>query len=301
LILLRADCDGLLVIDKPTGLTSRDVVNRALAWFPRKTRLGHTGTLDPLATGVLVLCVGPATRLAEYVQRMSKVYRAGIKLGAVSDTDDADGEIKPVACANAPAREEVLTALSKFKGAIEQVPPAYSAAHVAGRRAYDLARKGKEVSLTPRTIVVYSIDLLAYEYPRLEIEVHCGKGTYIRSIARDLGERLGCGGYITSLRRTRVGSFCCEDACALDISAEVARQRLLPVARAVEELPKITLPAEQAAQLVHGRSVPPPAGCDPNGSEAAIFDGSGRLLAVAEISGGLLRPSRVLVGGSGGE
>src|SRR5262249_2168360 len=169
---------GVLVLDKPGGITSRAAVDRAQRWFPPGTRLGHTGTLDPLATGVLALCVGVATRLTEYGQRMNKPSRTGLLLGAQSDTDDADGTITPVAEAQAPQRAVVERALAGFIGEIEQVPPAYSAAKVTGRRAYDLARQGEEVVLQPRRVRIYGIDLLAYDYPRLELEVRCGKGTY---------------------------------------------------------------------------------------------------------------------------
>ena len=143
--------DGLLVLDKPGGVTSRDAVDRALRWFPRGTRIGHTGTLDPLATGVLVLCLGAATRLAEYVQRMSKTYRAGLRLGARSDTDDADGVVTPVDRRRRRLSTTVAAALAGFVGEIDQTPPAFSAAKVAGRRAYDLARQGLEVDLRPRS------------------------------------------------------------------------------------------------------------------------------------------------------
>src|SRR5947209_1897894 len=168
---------GLLVIDKPGGLTSRDVVDRAGRWFPRGTRLGHTGTLDPLATGVLVLCAGAATRLGEYVQRMPKTYQAGILLGARSTTDDADGDFETVAVERPPDRAAVARALEGFLGDIDQVPPAFSAAKVGGRRAYRTARRGEPVTLQPRRVHIDRIELLAYEYPRLDVEVHCGKGT----------------------------------------------------------------------------------------------------------------------------
>src|SRR5438105_1078430 len=193
--------NGLLVIDKPSGMTSRDVVNRVQRWFPRKTKLGHTGTLDPLATGVLVVCVGNATRLAEYVQRMPKTYSATIVLGARSDTDDADGTVTPAPGIAAPPLRQLRDALGAFVGTIAQVPPQFSAAKVTGRRAYALARRGKDVALTARPVTEHAIDLLRYEYPLLELEVRCGKGTYIRALARDLGERLDCGGYIQALRR----------------------------------------------------------------------------------------------------
>ena len=164
--------DGLLVLDKPGGLTSRAAVDRALAWLPRGTRVGHTGTLDPLATGVLVLTVGQATRLAEYVQRMAKTYLSTFLLDARSDTDGADGTVEPVAVEGPPPeRGQIGAALRGFVGDIEQVPPAYSAAKVTGRRAYELARRGEEVALAPRRVRVYGIDVLAYEFPRVRVRV----------------------------------------------------------------------------------------------------------------------------------
>jgi tRNA pseudouridine55 synthase len=292
---------GLLVLDKPGGMTSRAAVDRALRWFPRGTRLGHTGTLDPLATGVLVLCVGAATRLTEYVQDMAKTYRTRVRLGARSDTDDADGTVTPVAVGRPPEQAEVEQALAAFVGDIDQVPPAYSAAKVTGRRAYDLARQGEEVTLRPRRVCVYGIDLLAYEYPRLELEVRCGKGTYIRSLARDLGERLGCGGLVEVLRRTRVGPF--EAANALSPEAATARARLLPVAAAVGELPRVTLDAADVSRLRQGQAVLLDAGALPAGEEAAVFDRAGHLIAVAarDRERRLLRPGRVLPPEQAGE
>src|SRR5262249_38245272 len=246
---------GLLVIDKPGGMTSRAAVDRAQGWFPRGTRIGHTGTLDPLATGVLVLCVGVATRLCEYVQRMEKVYRAGIRLGARSDTDDADGIVTPAAVTTPPDRERVAEALRAFIGEIDQVPPAYSAAKVTGRRAYALARRGDDVQLAPRKVEVYEITLRDYEYPLLDVEVRCGKGTYIRSLARDLGERLGCGGLIQTLRRFRVGRFSVDDALSLDADKSSARARLRPLDEAVAALPRITLADAEIARLRQGQEI----------------------------------------------
>ncbi len=291
---------GLLVLDKPGGLTSRDAVDRAQRWFPRGTKIGHTGTLDPLATGVLVLCIGTATRLTEYVQQMSKTYRAGLLLGSRSDTDDADGTITEVAGALPPERETVAQRLQEFVGEIEQVPPAYSAAKVTGRRAYDLARQGHEVSLQARRIQIYGIDLLAYDYPRLELEVRCGKGTYIRSLARDLGERLGCGALIETLRRTRVGIFTERDALGLETEAVTAHRRLLPLSAAVAELPWITLQTEDTARLRQGRGISLEAAAElreplRQGQEVATFD-RGVLVAIAgvDLQRRLLLPVKVL-------
>jgi tRNA pseudouridine55 synthase len=289
---------GLLVLDKPTGMTSRAAVNRVQRWFPRGTRLGHTGTLDPLATGVLVLCVGPATRLTEYVQDMEKTYRTRLLLGAGSDTDDADGAISAVPGAVEPGQVAVEEALCAFVGEIVQVPPAYSAAHVAGRRAYDLARGGEKVQLPPRRVQVHDITLLAYAYPRLELEVCCGKGTYIRSLARDLGDCLGCGALVETLRRTRIGPFDESAALVLDADRETARSRLLPVAAAVADLPRVEVAAEQARRLRQGQDISYPGLALPAGAAVAVFDGASELVAIARVSAetGHLRPVKVLAG-----
>jgi tRNA pseudouridine55 synthase len=294
---------GLLVLDKPGGLTSRDAVDRALRWFPRGTRVGHTGTLDPLATGVLVLCVGSATRLTEYVQDMPKRYQTVLRLGARSDTDDADGTVTPVGGAVPPDREAVARALQGFVGVIDQVPPAFSAAKVTGQRAYDLARRGAEVSLQARRVQIYGIDLLTYDYPRLEMTVHCGKGTYIRALARDLGERLGCGAYVEVLRRTSVGPFQAADAVLLDGDAATARARLLPLAAAVAGLPCLTLEEGEAARLRQGQGIPLRDSLNravkmEGSQEVAVFDAAGNLVAVAAVDRArrLLRPTKVLPG-----
>jgi tRNA pseudouridine55 synthase len=293
------DHDGLLVLDKPGGITSRAAVDRALRWFPRGTRMGHTGTLDPLATGVLVLCLGAATRLTEYVQRMGKTYRTVLRLGARSDTDDADGAITPVAGATPPEPAAVAAALAGFVGTVAQVPPAYSAAKVTGRRAYDLARQGQDVTLQARPVQIHGIDVLRYEYPLLELEVRCGKGTYIRSLARDLGERLGCGALVQALRRTRVGPFTAAEGVPPEADAAAARARLLPLARAVAELPRVALPERELRRLRNGRAVPIPGaraeGTTDEGDEVAVFDAAGALAAVARLSRAerLLRPEKV--------
>jgi tRNA pseudouridine55 synthase len=293
---MKADAlHGLLVLDKPGGMTSRAAVDAALRWFPRGTRVGHTGTLDPLATGVLVLCVGVATRLTEYVQDMAKVYRAGLLLGSRSDTDDADGTVTPVVVEQPPTRTEVENQLRTFVGAVEQVPPQFSAAHVAGRRAHDLARRGEQVALQPRRVRIDGIDVLDFAYPHLEIEVRCGKGTYIRSLARDLGERLGCGALVQALRRTRVGPFDVAQGLALDADAATACARLLPVAAAVAELPAVTVSAAQARALGQGKELPV-AVAAADGAAVAVFNAAGALVAVAtyEEKYQQLRPAKVL-------
>jgi tRNA pseudouridine55 synthase len=286
--------DGLLILDKPSGITSRDAVDRAARWFPHRTRLGHTGTLDPLATGVLVLCVGVATRLTEYVQRMRKTYEAGILLGVRSDTDDADGNVTPVPGVMPPSREQVELALLAFVGRIAQVPPAYSAAKVTGRRAYALARRGQPIDLPPREIEIDRIDIQEYAYPHLRIQVRCGKGTYIRALARDLGQVLGCGAMIETLRRTSVGCFSIEQAVSLDADSAEVLTRILPLGSAVDGLPRIVLGTEDLIRIRQGKTVLLPARLDDGDSEIAVFDENGNLAAVAEArDGGLLQPVKV--------
>jgi tRNA pseudouridine55 synthase len=292
--------DGLLVLDKPAGLTSRAALDRALKSFPRGTRMGHTGTLDPLATGVLVLCLGSATRLAEYVQRMAKTYRTTVYLGARSDTDDGDGTVVAVEGAIAPDLATVTAHVAEFVGEHDQVPPAFSAAKIAGRRAYDLARGGGDVVLTARRVCIHGIDVLRYAYPELDLEVRCGKGTYIRSLARDLGEGFGCGGYVQALRRTRVGPFAVKDAATLDADVATVRSRLLPAEAALAELPRVTLSAAEARILTQGREVDSvPVALGKTGDapfEVAVFDDTGRLAAVGSYDARRrrLRPEKVL-------
>ncbi len=290
--------DGLLVIDKPRGMTSRDAVDRVQRWFPRKTRIGHTGTLDPLATGVLVVCIGTATRLTEYVQNMPKVYRAGITLGATSDTDDADGVVTPTPDAILPEVGKIEQELTAFVGKIEQVPPSYSAAKVHGRRAYALARKGTEFDLNPRPVTIHRIELLQYQPPNLEVLVRCGKGTYIRSLARDLGVRLSCGGYIASLRRLSVGCFTEKEAVHIDADGATAHERLLPAWRAVQDWPPIALSEDETVKLRNGQQIAQPNDLALHGdcTEMAVLDHTGNTLAIVERIDGRLRPMKVLVG-----
>ncbi len=300
----RPVLNGVLNLDKPTGVTSRDVVdlvNRALG---KGTRAGHAGTLDPLASGVLVVCVGPATRLIEYVQRMPKTYRAVVRLGARSDTLDADGQVVETPDAVSPAEADVHKALKAQVGKIQQVPPQFSALKVEGKRAYDLARAGQDVELAARPVRVDRIDLVSYDWPRLEIVVQCGAGTYIRSIARDVGEALGCGGLIEVLVRTRIGPFTQGEALGpRTMTAESIAASLRPAVEAVAALPRLRLPAEAVARIARGQhlearrvvlageTLPP--------GEVALLDASGTLAAIADHqpSSGRILPRRVLVKG----
>jgi tRNA pseudouridine55 synthase len=287
--------DGLLIIDKPSGITSRDAVNRLQRLLPPRTKIGHTGTLDPLATGVLVVCVGQATRLAEYVQAMDKVYETTIVLGARSDTDDADGTVTPTPEATTIDEATVRAILPQFIGAIEQTPPAYSAVKVGGRRAYDLARRGREVEIAPRTVTIYDIGVRGYEWPELRLEIRCGKGTYIRSLARDLGEALGCGAYVKELRRTRVGPFTTAESVSVDKAAIEVQSRMLPVRAAVAHLPTMELDAETIQKWRQGHAVvAPPELSDSLRTDVAIFDTSQSFVGVGYIAGdSMIRPVKV--------
>lgn len=198
--------DGFLVINKPQGWTSFDVVAKVRNKFKAK-KVGHTGTLDPMATGVLVLCLGKATKLAQELTGLDKEYVAEITLGATSNTDDAEGEVVKNEDAQAISIDRVQEALKAFEGEILQMPPQFSAKKVKGRRAYALARKGETVELKAVQVKINTIEILSYEWPILKLRIDCSKGTYIRSIARDLGQELNVGGYLSALERTKVGSF----------------------------------------------------------------------------------------------
>ncbi|MGE3908316.1 MAG: tRNA pseudouridine(55) synthase TruB [Chloroflexota bacterium] len=285
-----ADIHGLLNVCKARGFTSHDVVavvRRALG----TRRVGHTGTLDPMAEGVLPICVGRYTRLVELLTDTEKGYYAEIELGARTTTDDAEGEIierRPVPELTPAALERVL---DRFRGPISQVPPAYSAIKVAGRRAYDLARRGDAPELAARPVTIHRLDLTGWDTPRLALTVACSKGTYVRSLARDLGENLGCGAHLTRLVRLWVGSCRLEDAVSLDEIAQAASgghlQTVLQSAdRALGMLPAIIVPDARLADIGHGRPWPAsPAdgsilGATPGPTR--VYDTAGRLLGLAE-------------------
>jgi len=282
---------GFLNVNKPVGPTSHNIVARIRRSVGRKVKVGHAGTLDPLADGVLVICLGPATRLADYVQSQPKRYVAEIVLGATSTTDDREGQITPTPNARLPSAEAVQGALGRFAGPIQQAPPAYSAVHVQGRRAYKLARAGDQPDLPPRTVTVHEIQLAAYEPPRLRIDVRCGSGTYIRSLARDIGQALGVGGYCSALTRTEVGRFRIDDARPPD-ELNPARDLLSPLL-ALADLPKLTVDAAGAEQIRNGRQIDALDGV-PAGEVALLGEDGGLLaIAVAAPGGEALQPTKV--------
>lgn len=256
---VRNAISGVLVVDKPVGLTSHDVV-QVIRKGTNIRRAGHTGTLDPRASGVLVVLIGPAVRLSEYVSASDKRYQAILQLGSSTDTYDAAGTVtrsRPVENITEAQFEE---ALKKFVGEIEQVPPPYSAVKVKGRKAYEMAREGEEVDLSPRKINVYSLDLLEWAPPEAVIDVYCSSGTYVRSLAHDLGEDLGCGAHLIGLRRTRSGRFTLRDAVPLRKLREAFEagtwyQYLIPAAEALSDWPAIELTEEQVEMIRHGHRI----------------------------------------------
>jgi len=291
---------GLLNLHKPPGLTSRDVVDLVTRPLGRGVKVGHAGTLDPLATGVLVVCVGPATRLIEYVQRQQKTYRTVVRLGATSDTDDADGVVTPAADPPVATAARVEEALAPLVGDVMQKPPGYSALKVKGRRAYDLARAGAAPDLAPRPVRIDALTVLSYDWPRLELEVRCGAGTYIRSIARDVGAALGCGGLVDVLVRTRIGPFTLETAVdPTGLTAASIAARLRPAAEALADLPAVRLDDAQRADVKLGRAVEvgADAGLPSLAGEVALFGPGGELVAVgvADPRLGRVAPRRVLI------
>jgi tRNA pseudouridine55 synthase len=261
----RNSASGVLVVDKPIGMTSHQVV-QVIRNGTHIKRAGHTGTLDPRASGVLVVLIGPAVRLSEYVSAEDKRYQATIKLGERTDTYDGDGTIMGTSAVDASS-EQFEEALKQFVGEIEQVPPPYSAIKVQGRRAYDMARKGEEVELEPRIITVHSLELIEWNSPEAVVDVHCSSGTYVRSLAHDLGEVLGCGANLTGLRRTKSGRFTLKDAIPLRRLVEAFEannwyQYLIPAAEALGDWPSITLNNEEVDAVRHGHRVARESGSD---------------------------------------
>ncbi len=257
---LKSAISGMLIVDKPTGMTSHNVVS-IIRKGTGLRRIGHTGTLDPRASGVLVVLIGPAVRLSEYLVCDKKGYEAMIRFGSVSDTYDGDGNVIQTGREAPEDEEEIMDAMADFVGEIVQVPPAYSAIKIHGQKAYDLARKGQDVDLKPRNITVYSFDFIEYARPELTADIICSSGTYIRSIAHDLGQKLGCGAYLSGLRRTMSGKFTLRDAIPLadlqkSFEDNTWYQYLIPAAEALNEYEEVILSIEDEADILHGRRIP---------------------------------------------
>jgi tRNA pseudouridine55 synthase len=257
--LRRNVVSGVLVIDKPVGMTSHDVVQ-----IVRKgtgiRRAGHTGTLDPRASGVLVVLIGPAVRLSEYISASDKRYQATLRLGASTETYDAEGEITGSIENVNVSEDQFEEALESFIGEIEQVPPPYSAVKVKGRKAYEMSRKGEPVDLKARQINVYSLELLEWAPPEAVVDVYCSSGTYVRSLAHDLGQLLGCGAYLVGLRRTKSGRFTLRDAVPLRRLREAFTngewyRYLIPAAEALADWPLVELDPDEVELIRHGHRI----------------------------------------------
>ncbi|REK27158.1 MAG: tRNA pseudouridine(55) synthase TruB [Planctomycetota bacterium] len=270
---------GLLNVDKPRGVSSRVVVDRVEQTAGKtkagKVKVGHAGTLDPIASGVLVICLGTATRLIEYVQQMPKAYRATFLLGQSSPSCDIETEITKLVDAPRPTRAEIERAAANFHGEIEQRPPAFSAVKIGGQRAYKRARRGEDVEMPLRTVRIDTIDVVTYDAPRLVLDIRCGSGTYIRSLGRDLAESLGTAAVMSELVRTGIGDFTLREATRLDdLNPETLDDYLLPPLRAVADLPRVRLDRGEIEEIRHGRTIA-------RSDEIAVAE-SGQLAAVDE-------------------
>ncbi len=290
---------GLLNLNKPAGMTSRQAVD-TVQRLSRPAKAGHAGTLDPLARGVLVVCVGSATRLIEYVQRMKKQYVGTFLLGRQSPTEDIEGAVTELPGAPVPTRQQIESAAGHFVGQIEQRPPVFSALKIRGRPAYKLARQGKPVELESRPVDIYRIEIRAYQYPELVLEIDCGGGTYVRSLGRDLAESLGTAAVMSALERTSIGSLRIEEAIdPRELTRENWLTFLQPPLRAVEYLPRVRLSAEEATRLRNGltiernRESPPLAASQ--AEELAAVDPAGQLVGIVVLGApGQWRSVRIL-------
>lgn len=301
--------NGVFVVDKPAGLTSHDVVAR-IRRATNISKVGHTGTLDPMATGVLVVLLGKATRLAQFMAADEKEYLAGIRFGFATDTYDAEGtEIagpKPRATgdddpvARGLSRADLETALEEFRGTYDQMPPPYSAKKIGGVPAYKLARKGKDVELKPVSVTVKRLDLVSVEDDLAQVRIVSSTGFYVRTLAHELGQRLGCGAHLASLRRTRVGHFHIDIAVPLD-RLQAGDEAPIPMEKLLTHLPAVTVNDRGAQRVVHGNTVGPGDAedfrvADPADVLVRLVDTSGALMAIAQAGpGGILQPFVVVV------
>lgn len=287
---------GLIVVDKPVGPTSHDVVAR-LRRLAGLRRVGHAGTLDPLASGVLLVCLGRATRFVEYLVGLDKIYETTIRLGQTTTTYDAEGEVTADHPVNITS-DEIAAALPAFRGSIHQRVPSYSAVKRGGQPLYERARRGEVIDLPERAVTIHALDLMTYEPPLLTLRVACSSGTYIRSLAHDLGEALGCGGHVVALRRTAVGRFTLADSVEPDsLTPENIAEHLLPPEVAVSHLPRATFSDEDAIRLGHGQRVPAPR--DVFEGDTAAFGLDERFLGIVAVDGGQWRARKMISGATG--
>ncbi len=291
----RRRVDGVLLLDKPAGMTSNAALQKARRLL-NAAKAGHTGTLDPLATGLLPLCFGEATKFAGELLGSDKRYVATLCLGVRTDTGDAEGQVlatRPVAV----VRETVEAVLIRFRGNILQVPPMHSALKRAGRPLYEYARQGIEVERQPREVRIFSLTIDEFAGNRLVLDVECSKGTYVRTLAEDMGEALGCGAHLTALRRTRIGPLRIENALSLETleaqSLEERTARLHPVDSLMAGLPSLQLDPAAATRFGHGQTIQTPG--EPSSGSRRVYAEDGRFLGLAALAaGGLLKPVRLM-------
>jgi tRNA pseudouridine55 synthase len=293
--------NGWIVLDKPAGMTSTQAVGK-VRWLFQAQKAGHAGTLDPLATGILPIALGEATKTVPYAVDGQKSYRFTVRWGAETDTDDAEGQVVERSDA-APSRATIEALLPSFLGEIMQTPPAFSAIKIDGQRAYDLARQGEAVQLEARPVQIDRLDLVGMPDPLTSVfEAECGRGTYVRAIARDIGRKLGCYGHVIALRRTRVGPFReaqavtlseLEDAAGIEDGGIEIKTMLRPVESALAELLEVTVSQSDAARLARGQTVLLRGRDAPIMSGEAFALSKGTLIALCEIERGELRPLRV--------
>ena len=268
---------GVLNINKPLGMTSRAVVDRVQR-VVRPAKVGHAGTLDPLATGVLLICVGPATRLVDYAHQLPKKYRATFLLGQQSPTDDLEGEVEHLADAPSPSLADIEEASAEFVGQIEQRPPIFSAVKISGKPAYRMARRGQEIDIPTRQVTIHALEIVRYDYPEVVLDIQCGSGTYIRSLGRDLAESLGTAAVMSALVRTAVGGFAIENATELDaLPASADALELESPLRLLRNMSRVTLTPEQQESVRNGRTTE---FADTNAVEIAAIDVDGKLFAI---------------------
>jgi tRNA pseudouridine55 synthase len=278
---------GILVIDKPAGMTSHDVVNRVRLRF-KNTKVGHLGTLDPMATGVLPLCLGKATRIGQFLDGSPKEYSGEIRLGFSTATYDREGEMTSAETRFQGSVESLQDAVSRFTGEFEQTPPPFSAKKIGGVPSYKFARRGRPIGTPAVSVRVQKFDITHLDLPVLGFRVVCSPGTYVRSLAHDLGQALGCGAHLASLRRTRSGSFEERHAVALE---NVSEANVIPLSVLLGEWPQVEISEEQESRVLHGNPVPGPRG---SGELACIFNKRGEFLAVGVLENGWVLPRVVL-------
>lgn len=290
---------GILLLDKPRGITSNEALQRVKRFF-KAAKAGHTGSLDPLATGLLPVCLGGATKFSTFLLDADKHYRVRVRLGVTTTTADAEGEVVTEVSATGVGERDLQAALARFRGPIEQLPPMYSAVKHQGERLYKLARRGIEVERTPRSVNIHRIELRGFEPPEFEIDVHCSKGTYVRTLAADLGEALGCGGHVTDLRRTGVGPYL-ESGARFVTLAEVERHALaegrdallLPLESALHHWPSVGLSEDAAFYLRQGQAVLVPQA--PTEGLVRLYDPARKFIGVGCIlDDGKVQPKRLL-------